>query len=319
MGEGEFVLAVCGSFRVHSCHKPINRPGISRNNGFVIDTQWGRVKITQGGYELPPNSGIEIGGAHGRRLLFPDGSRVIGNFRSLTVKFSGTCCGNTSGLCGAFNPGLKYADVFTDANGEYRKYPNSRWRGPFGGEYQSIFADSWRVTNPAERLFTEAECPTGPIESLPEDPPEAVDCPNKEELRAKAEEKCPRGRFYDDCVEDVLTTCDLDEWVDDATDAEDDFDEIDERDITVPEDGECPWNPDEAEQLACPGVDSLLGTECSIDCGKVVCAGKSDDEVKAMCATMRREFYARFGLSPDERSDENSDENSNENSDGDDS
>ena len=82
---------------------------------------------------------------------------------------------------------------------------------------------------------------------------------------------------------------------------------------------ECPWNPDEAEQLACPGVDSLLGTECSIDCGKVVCAGKSDDEVKAMCATMRREFYARFGLSPDERSDENSDENSNENSDGDDS
>ena len=101
-----------------------------------------------------------------------------------------------------------------------------------------------RVTNPAERLFTEAECPTGPIESLPEDPPEAVDCPNKEELRAKAEEKCPRGRFYDDCVEDVLTTCDLDEWVDDATDAEDDFDEIDERDITVPEDGgEAPETP----------------------------------------------------------------------------
>ena len=47
----------------------------------------------------------------------------------------------------------------------------------------------------------------------------------------------PSGRFYADCVEDVLATCDLDKWVNETKDAEEDFDEVDDN-VTIPEETE---------------------------------------------------------------------------------
>jgi hypothetical protein len=311
MGQGEYVLAVCGSFRVHACHEPITRPGISKNNGFVIDTQWGLVKITRSGASIPSGVGIAIQGRRRRTITFPDGSMVSGNVRSLSVKFTGECCARTSGLCGAFSPALNYANIFTDASGNYRDYPNSRWRGPFGGEFQSVFADSWKVTDPSQRLFTEAECPTGTTPQLPEEPP-VSQCDNVEELRAKAEVQCgnPNGRFHADCVEDVLTTCDLDEWVNETKDAEDDFDEVDD-DVTIPEadpspspsqspaspspsaspgdamspspEEVCEWNEAQLNPIVCPNLKKLLDVKCFIRCSQVVCPDMSDSELEAAC------------------------------------
>ena len=112
MGQGEFVLAVCGSFQVHTCHEPIShKPGISRNKGFVIATRWGMVKITGSGVEFPRGVGITVVGRRKRTISFPDGSMVTGNFRALSVKFTGQCCGHTSGLCGAFSPALDFVDI----------------------------------------------------------------------------------------------------------------------------------------------------------------------------------------------------------------
>ena len=192
MGQGEYVLAACGAFRVHACHEPLDqRPGVSRNNGFAVDSPWGRVDIARDGARVPPGAGIAV---RGRRVTFPDGAEVVGTRRSLSVKFPGACCGRTSGLCGAFSPHLEFADVFTDAGGRYADFRDSRWRGPYGGGYQRFFVESWRVTDPARRLFTEAECPTGPAapEVLPEEPP-VSECPNADELQAKAEVCCRFG------------------------------------------------------------------------------------------------------------------------------
>ena len=235
MGQGEYVLAVCGSFRVHACHQPVSQPGVSQNNGFVIDTLWGRVNITRHGASIPSGVGIALRGPRRRTITFPDGSMVTGSLRSLSVKFTGVCCGRTAGLCGAFSPDVNYADVYTDASSRYAEFRDSRWRGPYGGRYQQVFADSWRVTDPSRRLFMEAVCPTGTTPELPDEPP-VSECDSADELQAKAEVLCgnPKGRFHAECVQGVLTTCSLDDWVKETKGAEDDFDEID-NDLIIPE------------------------------------------------------------------------------------
>ena len=68
----------------------------------------------------------------------------------------------------------------------------------------------------------------------------------------------PGGRFHADCVEDVLTTCSLDEWVNETRDAEDDFDAIDD-DVIIPE-GTAPCvSPSRPLAPCCDGRESLAG------------------------------------------------------------
>ena len=174
------------------------------------------------------------------RNLVPAQVVIVGPGR-LTVKLPARCCGAVEGLCGRFSPDAQFQDIFTDAAGLSGQYPNRWFGGPYGGAYQRDFVESFRVPpgDPAA-LFTAAECPAGEAPAVvPAEPPKPFDgCP---ELEAQATAQCPRGRFYDNCVTDVGVTCDLSKWVDECKAAEDDFEDVDEGDVELPDETpECP-------------------------------------------------------------------------------
>ena len=87
-----------------------------------------------------------------------------------------------------------------------------RWGGPFWGNYQYDFVESFKATTDTT-LFTQSECPIArtPPGVVPAEP--FARCP---ELRALAEARCPSGSRFNDCMMDVGETCELDPWVGDA-------------------------------------------------------------------------------------------------------
>jgi hypothetical protein len=58
---------------------------------------------------------------------------------------------------------------------------------------------------------------------------------------------------------------------------------------------ECPAETGDAENMDCPGADALLGA-CNIQCGRLVCPGKTKDEVEAMCTAVSTDFWNSLGL-----------------------
>jgi len=245
MGQGEFVLATCaGTFAVHACHQPASWTiGVSITTAFAIKSAAGTFKIIDGALPpFPPESGVTVGGTKGNKITFPTGEVVIvgrssvRNAGRLTVKLPATCCGNVAGLCGAFNPDADFKDRFTNSTGGVGLYPKNRWRGPYGGAYQRDFAESWKLLpSDAAAVFTPSECPAATAPPVyPVDPPLPFSgCPDG--LEAQALAQCPPGRLYDNCVTDVGATCDLSTWTADAIEAADDFAEVDDGDIEVPE------------------------------------------------------------------------------------
>ena len=139
-----------------------------------------------------------------------------------TVNLPSGYCDQVYGLCGAYAPSTGFANTFAVRDASYSAFDVSssvqRWGGPLGGDFQSQWADSWKVSaSDSEALFTEDECPTGP--SYDGDPPELFeDCP---ELQAQAAAACPSGALYEQCMADVGMMCDLDRWVEEAKLAED--------------------------------------------------------------------------------------------------
>jgi hypothetical protein len=298
MGVGAFVLATCNNdFTVQVCHQPVTGlPDLSVNHGFIVKSSAGTVKVL-------PSGTTKIGDAtnqiviSGNKITFPGGEVVSGTYDSVSVKLPASCCNKVKGLCGTFNPALQFSDVYTTASGTVGWYPSSRWGGPFGGTFQTEFVESWRVAPGSnDALFTEAECPTG-TPTIPTDPPELfANCPEK---RAQAEANCPQGRFYESCLTDVGVTCN-DAWVTHCGGSNDDFTDIDDGDIDTPEDPDprtgqspspspeqCPWNREDiVANVACPNLKNLLNSVCFIQCGQIVCPGKSRDEIEALCAVI---------------------------------
>jgi hypothetical protein len=92
--------------------------------------------------------------------------------------------------------------------------------GPYGGVFQTEFVDSWKVeVDSADALFSADECPSGESvlgggENGDEPPDDFSRCP---ELEIQARQQCPIGPVYEQCVADVGMTCELDKWLEEAT------------------------------------------------------------------------------------------------------
>ena len=119
-------------------------------------------------------------------------------------------------MCGEFNPAKGFTDTLTINNANKTVFSGTsytKWGGPYGGEFQTVFAESWKVkATDAGALFTADECESGEPYSGPP-PVEFESCP---ELEAQAEAQCPSGDLHETCIADVGMTCDLTRWVDAA-------------------------------------------------------------------------------------------------------
>jgi len=204
MGVGEYILAKStdGQFAVHACHTPVGDPknGISANKGFAIKTPHGVVHVDASGYQIPDGFGSQNVG----REISLSGGEVIsasGNAISLSLPMS-KYSGKLEGLCGHHG---NAATAFINAQGQVIAHMPVAWGGPMGGNYQSDFADSFKVApNSPDALFTAEFCPSlETIEPIPLEP--FQQCPD---LKAVAEADCPPGQFYHSCIDDVGMTCD---------------------------------------------------------------------------------------------------------------
>jgi hypothetical protein len=148
-------------------------------------------------------------------VTFPGGERVAFVGSIVQVDFGAGYCGDVQGLCGNFEPDQNYNNTYSAADGSIISMVGNpqRWGGPFYGDYQYKFADSFLITNTTENLFTEQECPVGHAQVPIEPPTPWEKCP---ELQALAEQQCPSGPRYNDCLFDVSFSCDLSTWVEDA-------------------------------------------------------------------------------------------------------
>jgi hypothetical protein len=99
------------------------------------------------------------------------------------------------------------------------------------GEFQTHFADSWKVaSSSSDSLFTALECPSSasPVVNESQTVDEAVGsvpCEACPELEAQAEASCPAGDFHGFCVADVCATCELGLWVNATKEAYEEFDD----------------------------------------------------------------------------------------------
>lgn len=204
-GSGPFVLAQSAdqSFVVQTCHKPIGSGSVSINKALAIKTPVGVIKYTDGVW----NTGSTGISCPGGVCKFPGGEKVAASGRSVWVEFPSTYCSKVSGLCGAFNPDVQYADTFTKADGTISNFNGS----PLWGTFQSDFAESYAAGD--DSLFSASECPQ-PLPNQPAPPPTVpfAACPL---LEAVAKAKCPRNIRYNDCIMDVGVSCDL-SWIKDA-------------------------------------------------------------------------------------------------------
>ena len=294
MGSGEHVLARCTgdthTFAVHSCHQPVRfSRGISVNRGFAIQAGAAVIKILDDGIHVDPPNAEEIDFIDGHKIVFKTGEVLIGTADRLTVKLPATCCGNVEGLCGRYTPAEHFKDAYTTAAGVAGWYTNTRWGGPYGGQFQMEFVESFKTAE-GTSLFTADECPTGGPNKVPLEPPGLFEmCPEDVLVQAKA--RCPKGRFYENCLTDVGVTCDVDKWVGAAEKANDDWLEVKDN-VKVPRKPEKRYTPepqcmaDLAQQptFDCPNIGFLLRTSaCFIECGQPVCPGLDDDAIRAAC------------------------------------
>jgi hypothetical protein len=242
------------TFSVHACHSPVGgdgtTSGVAVTIGIAIRSAWGTVKLLDGG--APVFSGMTPGAAdigigitktgNRYRLTFPDGQVVqTGHTETWRVPFYSTTiilptgyCGGVKGLCGAFDPpslsantlkvncestaasdagyctvDMDYTDIFSGSS-------HTRWGGEYLGQFQTHFADSWKVAGAsADAIFTAEECPSGasPLASQTVEEVVGTPCAECSELEVQAELECPAGAFHDFCVADVCATCELATWV----------------------------------------------------------------------------------------------------------
>jgi hypothetical protein len=297
MGQGEYILAqnVARTFSVHACHQPLedlpDGASVSQNTGVVIKSQWGVLKYNDptGAKrpEIPEGSGItfqEHTPAFGiNTIVFPSGEMVLtkNDGEVTTIELPSAYCDNVYGLCGAYKLDDNFANTlamndFNEAgeatvwDGEYEE----RWNnGPVGGTFQTEFVESWKVTS-AEALFSASECPSGESsEGVPA--ADYAECP---ELEAEAEAKCPTGVMHEDCVADVGQTCELEKWVEEATEAEEEFESEPEMPATVDD-----YTGDAGDTTdIVPGGPTLAPSEC------------------VLCDNLRDGLANRTGLDSDE-------------------
>jgi hypothetical protein len=281
MGHGEYILMQAdeaSDFAVHVCHQPGDKPEVSQNTGVAITSQWGVLKfnhqLDSSRPTIPDGSGITLRPhtpSFGiNTITFPSGEIVETQNAGgvTTVMLPARYCGNVHGLCGAYDPEEHFASTFAVNDAGFSVFSGSStqlWGGPYGGEFQSQFAESWKVVaTDSDALFTAEECPSG--DSYTGDAPEPfADCPG---LETEAVAQCPAGDLYELCFADVGIMCDLDKWVGQALDM------VEEKKWMLDDDAEA-----EAEALGLaspPGLEEL-DEDAGDDAGVAAVAGGGGD------------------------------------------
>ena len=207
-GAGPYVLAQSTdkSFVVQVCHLAV-RSTVSVNSGVAVHSAFGTAKFIGGRWHLSSGSQIVCSGG---TCTFPNGEMVSASGSNVWVQMPSSYCDAVEGICGAFNPVASFADAFSDANGTAVSLAGQRyrWGGPFWGNYQYDFVESFKATAETT-LFTQEECPLPTSQPRYEPTPPYASCP---ELQARAAEECPAGDRFNDCMMDVGETCELDPW-----------------------------------------------------------------------------------------------------------
>jgi hypothetical protein len=324
MGQGEYVLVRDRnlSFTVHSCQQPLPEgaggPAASETKGVAVRSQWGIMKFMGDESHLPTpptNSGIRIKehtpmfGVN--QITFPSGEvlEIDTRTRSTRVRLGPSYCDQIFGLCGAYDPVTDFASTFTvndalmPSGSVFDGSSVERWGGMYGGEFQSVWAESWKVspdvTTAADganaddaadgAMFTSAECPSADPYSGP--PPEPFSkCPDLED---EAKLKCPKdpndSSVYDGCVADVGITCEMD-WTVPACESSPDLPECQDGDM----------DDDEPPAVVPSPVETHIEMGACTDhkCDPLTTTCKSQSEVvqenidsgRGFCATYDREL-----------------------------
>jgi len=224
-GHGEYVFAEfatkdCGKVEVHVCHHvggvgDAETSGVSLNHGVSVQSDCGTAKYVTG--KAPVESSKHTGFSFTRegpkrRVNFPGGSFLRTGIRGgavVLVIAKDVCTTEIGGLCNAYrNPdGSQF--VISD-------HQRQAWGGPYMGEFQSVWATSWR----SNKHFGKDECPFVEAPKPPPPPPVPFqDCP---ELADVALEKCPAntgaGKWVrEGCIGDIGANCKLEPWISEAT------------------------------------------------------------------------------------------------------
>jgi len=304
-GFGEYVLAKSDddAFAVHVCMQPTS-PGsrVSVGRGLAVKSDLCDPKdddcvITKyvNNRLVSSTEGAMFGGGS---VTFGNGEQLFGTSSTATLKLPGKYCGNIQGICGAFDPADPSKQYF-DAAGALvdlaSQTPINYWGGGYYmGKFQTDFVNSWKVTG-ADRMFTEAECPTGQQTIVnPANVKPFQGCPD---LEAQANALCPKGAAFDGCVADCGETCDLDRWVAGARLANEiikdanvapEFEMVVEFDIKMFEFGEMADMLEKLRKLGKEGAENFqdeLAKVCgdSPDCKKLVEAELEADQEEAEC------------------------------------
>jgi hypothetical protein len=211
-GAGPYVLVQSddGNFIVQTCHEPTNSY-VSHSKALAVT--YGQYSSTyDNGWSTPETgSGIVCGK---ETCTFPGGEKVSQVGGHVWISLPSLYCGSVSGLCGNYNPDHQFVDAYTLAEGGILDLSGQplRWGGPFYGQYQADFAQSYAATV-ATSLFSASMCPVVPYTPPTTVPPPFTECPD---LEAVATDLCPVGPEYKNCVIDVGLSCDLDTWIVDA-------------------------------------------------------------------------------------------------------
>jgi len=130
---------------------------------------------------------------------------------------------NLEGLCGAYSP-PHFNDTFTNGCGEIT--PGfSGGGGPRAGKkyaaFHKYFGNTWKV-EPEDTLFPAGACEPEPEQnSVTTTTTVALPFAACEDLREQAESACESaGGNYEECLDDIGVTCELDKWLEEAKFAE---------------------------------------------------------------------------------------------------
>ena len=156
MGHGEYVYVTSADFAVHVCHRPVrgdgHTSGVSSIRGLAIKSKWGVLKWPNN--DAPPPVAPEGSGIvmRGGTATFPTGEVVTKGgsniFGTAVIELPPSYCNQVYGLCGAFDPEHSYENTLTmnDANKTvFTGTSYTKWGGPYLGEFQTVFAESWKV------------------------------------------------------------------------------------------------------------------------------------------------------------------------------
>merc|ERR1712232_1174594 len=224
-GIGEFVLAASkdGHFQVNTCQqrwagavqqRTVNTMVAIRVPGCTIVCIKGE-KCTRVG-ECSVSVDVQT-----NSIVFPTGEMVSrGGLRSSAVSVkvpARSYANNLEGLCGAYSSPY-IGDSFTSSSGNVTAGFSG---GPSGNGYDRFvasFANTYKV-NSSNSLFPPdhscaPEFVTTTMTTTTAAPQPFAGCEN---LRAQAESACmAAGANFQDCMDDVGATCELDNWVNEA-------------------------------------------------------------------------------------------------------